>query len=314
MENKKIQDLRSGDRIKIKLMIFQMNKGVTNKGAPYLSFVLQDSSGMMDAKYWNVKEEELTKYKPGMICLFTADVLSHNNQLQIRIAGIEILEFNSENVNEFVRSSGVSKEELKYKIGRFVDSIRNDVYSRLTKAVLLEYENEFYTYPAASKNHHNVVGGLATHVLSMLEIADYLANHYPSLDRDLLLSGVILHDLGKVIELSGPIVIEYTFEGKLLGHISIMQAKVYEIARRLEINSEEVTLLRHMILSHHGEYEYGSPVLPMTPEAEMLSFIDDMDAKMNIFEQAFAFVDSGNFTPRVFSMGNRSLYKAKNKI
>ena len=313
MENKQIKDLNNGDHIKMKLLIFQVNKGVTNKGAPYLSLQLQDKTGVMDAKYWNVSEDEINKYKAGMICMITADVLSHNNQLQIRVSHIEMLDRNNEDLADFVRSSSIGKEELKYKINHAIDSIRNDTYQRLVKAVLLEYETDFYTYPAASKNHHNFVGGLATHVLGMVELGEFLCKQYPLLDHDLLISGILLHDIGKIVELSGPVIIEYTIEGKLLGHISIMQAKLYEIARRMNIDNEELILLRHMILSHHGEYEYGSPVLPMVPEAEMLHLIDNIDAKMNTMEKAFERVEPGTFTPRIFAMENRSFYKAKNK-
>ncbi|MDF9824004.1 3'-5' exoribonuclease [Breznakia sp. PF5-3] len=313
MENKKVRDLQNGDHVKIKLLIFQVNKGITNKGAPYLSFQLQDSTGVMDAKYWNVSDAEINKYKAGMICRFNADILSHNNQLQIRVSSIEVLDRNNEDLNEFVRSSSIGKEELKFKINQVIESIENDTYQKLVKATLLEYEKDFFTYPAASKNHHNFVGGLATHVLGMIEIGEFLCKQYEMLDRDLLLSGILMHDIGKIIELSGPVIIEYTTEGKLLGHISIMQAKLYEIASRMNIDNEELTLLRHMILSHHGAYEFGSPVLPMVPEAEILSLIDNIDAKMNTLEKAYDHVEPGTFTPRIFAMENRSFYKAKNK-
>lgn len=312
--DKQIKDLRDGDRIKIKLLIFQVNKGVTNKGAPYLSMQLQDKTGVMDAKYWNVTEEELTKYKAGMIGLFSADILSHNGQLQIRVSGIEILDRNQEDLKDFVRSSSIGKEELIFRINKVIETIQNDTYKKLVRATLLEYEQDFYTYPAASKNHHNFVGGLATHVLGMIEVGEFLCTQYPLLDRDLLISGIIVHDVGKIVELSGPVIIEYTIEGKLLGHISIMQAKLYEIAKRLNIDNEELMLLRHMILSHHGAYEYGSPVLPLIPEAEMLNFIDNIDARMNIVERAFEKVEPGTFTPRIFPLDNRSLYKSKEKV
>ncbi|MEG0290377.1 MAG: HD domain-containing protein, partial [Erysipelotrichaceae bacterium] len=125
------------------------------------------------------------------------------------------------------------------------------------------------------------------------------------------IGGVLVHDLGKLIELSGPVITEYTLEGKLLGHISIMQAKLTSVAKEQKIEGEEVTLLRHMILSHHGVYEYGSPVLPMIPEAEILYFIDNMDARMNTMEKALNQVEPGEFTPRIFALENRMFYKSK---
>ena len=164
------------------------------------------------------------------------------------------------------------------------------------------------------KNHHDFVGGLATHVLGMLDLAEMLAAQYPILNRDLLVSGVFLHDLGKLQELSGAIVPSYTMEGRLLGHISLFQAEVAKIAASLGIEDcEEVTLVRHMILSHHGVYEYGSPVLPMIPEAEVLHLIDNLDARMNTIEKALNATEEGAFTPRIFALENRSLYKSKIK-
>ena len=160
------------------------------------------------------------------------------------------------------------------------------------------------------KNHHDFVSGLATHVLGMLHMADALCKQYILLNRDLLIAGVILHDIGKLIELSGAVVTDYTKEGKLLGHISIMQSKVEEKAKQLGYTGEEVLLLRHMILAHHGQYAYGSPVLPMIPEAEMLYLLDNMDARMQSMEKALAPIEPGGFTPRIFAMENRFLYKS----
>ena len=148
----------------------------------------------------------------------------------------------------------------------------------------------------------------------MLDLAEMLAAQYPILNRDLLVSGVFLHDLGKLQELSGAIVPSYTMEGRLLGHISLFQAEVAKIAASLGIaDCEEVTLVRHMILSHHGVYEYGSPVLPMIPEAEVLHLIDNLDARMNTIEKALNATEEGAFTPRIFALENRSLYKSKIK-
>lgn len=311
--NKKIHELQDGDKLRIKLLISQVNKGVTNKGAPYLSMVLQDKSGTIDAKYWNVSEEYLDAYKPGMICEFGVDVISHNKQLQIRIQNISILNRKDEDLAEYVRSSSIPKTQLKEEIYGAIDTMKNAIYRNLTTALLEDCDLDFFAYPAASRIHHDFVGGLATHVLGMMKLGEYFATLYPMLDRDLLISGIIVHDIGKLTELSGPVITEYTLEGKLLGHISIMQAKIAQKAEQLGYSGEEVTLLKHMVLAHHGEYEYGSPVLPMVPEAEMLHYIDNIDARMNILDKEFVKTQSGDFTQRIFAMENRSFYKAKNK-
>ena len=134
---------------------------------------------------------------------------------------------------------------------------------------------------------------------------------YTSLDQDLLISGIILHDIGKIQELSGPIAPVYTLEGNLLGHISIGAELVKRKADELGFKGEKVTLLIHMILSHHGAKEYGSPVLPMIKEAEILSLIDNIDARMNMFEKALAETEEGEYTKRIFALENRNIYKPK---
>lgn len=311
--NKTIHELVDGDKLEIKALLSTVNKGVTNKGAPYLSIILQDKSGTMDAKFWNVTESQLALYKPGMVAGVSGDVLSHNKQLQFRINNIIVLDRSSVDLSEFVQASPIPRAELKQQITDILSHIQNDVIRQIVNEVLKEYDTDFFAYPAASKNHHNFVGGLATHVLGMLKLAEQICDLYPMLHRDLLYGGVILHDIGKLVELSGPVITEYTMEGKLLGHISIMQAKVAQAAERLQLEGEEIILLRHMILSHHGLYEYGSPVLPMLPEAEMLYFIDNMDARMNSLQKALDQVENGEFSPRIFSLENRSFYKSNLK-
>ena len=309
----KIQELYDGYKGDITVLLNSVNKGVTAKGAPYLSFSIQDKTGTMEAKYWGVKEEALDAYQPGMLVELHGDVLSHKNQLQFRVNSAEIKDMDGIDIYEYVKSSAQSSSELKAQINAYVASIKNVAIHDLICSFLDEFEKNFYEFPAATKNHHDYVGGLATHILGMLKLAESITELYPSLNTDLLYGGVILHDIGKLIELNKAIVAEYTKEGKLLGHISIMQAMVYERAHQLEIDGEEVMLLRHMILSHHGEYEYGSPVLPMIPEAEILHLIDNIDARMSTLEKALANVTPGEFTPRIFAMENRNFYKAVTK-
>jgi 3'-5' exoribonuclease len=146
----------------------------------------------------------------------------------------------------------------------------------------------------------------------MLRVAEALSNIY-KVNTSLLYAGIIMHDIGKTIELSGPIVPKYTTQGKLLGHISIINAEIYKVCQELGINGETSTLLQHMILSHHGQYEFGSPVLPMTKEAELLNFIDNMDSRMNAIDKAISLINEGEFTPRQFALEDRNFYKPINR-
>ena len=142
----------------------------------------------------------------------------------------------------------------------------------------------------------------------MLKVGETLSNIY-KVNTSLLYAGIILHDIGKTIELSGPIVPKYTTTGKLLGHISIINAEVYKTCQELGINGETATLLQHMILSHHGQYEFGSPVLPMIKEAELLNFIDNLDSRMTAIDKALSLIEEGEFTPRQFALEDRNFYK-----
>lgn len=308
-----IKELQDGFKGTITVLVISVNKGITAKGAPYLSFMFQDKSGNIDAKYWNVSEDMLYRFSPGMIVEVTGDVLNHQKQLQFRVQKMKEAE-GEINVSDYVKEGPYSQKILKEQITQYLDSIKNPIMHKIVSEILNDHKDAFYEYPAATRNHHDFYSGLATHVLGMLKLAQQLCQLYPMLDQDLLYSGVLLHDIGKTVELSGAIASEYTVEGKLIGHISIMQAEIMAKAKELHLDdSEEVMLLRHMVLSHHGVYEYGSPVLPMIPEAEMLYMIDNIDARMNTIQKAFEPVSEGEFTPRIFALENRSFYKSKYK-
>ena len=145
----------------------------------------------------------------------------------------------------------------------------------------------------------------------MLDIAAHLTNLYEPMNKDLLFTGIILHDLGKLNELEGPIAFHYTVEGRLLGHISIMVSEIRECAHKLGIESETPLLLEHMVLSHHGVPEYGSPVLPLTKEAMLLSLIDNLDSKMVVASKALADTKKGEFSSKIFPLDGRCLYNPK---
>jgi len=175
--------------------------------------------------------------------------------------------------------------------------------------MIKKYQPEILVFPAASKNHHDYASGLLDHVVSMLRLGKAICDLYPTLNKDLIYSGIILHDIGKVKELSGPIATTYTIEGNLLGHISIMVDEIGQAAKELEIDGEEVTILKHIVLSHHGKEEWGSPKKPMIQEAEILHYIDNVDAKMNMLTRALSKTKPGEFTERLFALDNRSFYK-----
>lgn len=309
---KKVKDFNEGEHLTCNLIVTNMVKGTTNSGAPYLTLALQDDTKSIDAKLWDVKPEIEKELETGKVFNFEFEVIKYRNALQLKI--IKILPVIQEEINkeDFIFKSPVAKEDLRNIVHDAINRIHNKTIARIVVAVLNEYENDFYEYPAASKIHHSFMGGLATHVCGMIQLANAIADIYPTVNRDYLVAGVILHDLGKIEELSSPVVTEYTTLGKLVGHISILHAKLTAIGEELKLSdSEEMMILRHMVLSHHGHLEYGSPVRPMTLEAELLFLIDNIDARINTIDKALDGVKEGEFTPKLFALENRAFYKHK---
>lgn len=307
-----IKDLKEHMKLVQPLLVKDVKNGTTNKGAPYLSMTLQDKTGCIDAKFWDVKENDIQTIHVGKICMFQFEVLLYKNNLQLRVNHVEGVEESSIDLEEFVISSNHSEQERRTEVNQFVDSIQNEIYRKLVQGMLAYVGDKYYSYPAASKIHHGWKGGLSDHSLSMALLADDICKRYPQLNRDLLVSGALIHDIGKTEELSGPITTEYTLQGKLEGHISIANAWLSEVAKQLGVEEEEeTTLLHHLILSHHGKLEYGSPVVPMLIEAEALYLIDNMDARLTSLKLALDGVTPGQWTSRMFQFENRQFYKPK---
>lgn len=304
-----VEKLNPGDSVENFFLIHRATQGVTAQGKDYMTLFLQDKSGDIEAKLWTVSKEDMQILKPETIVWVKGDVINYRGRKQMKVNQFRLV--NPEDgfkTQDFVDGAPLSPDEIQENISHYILDIENANLQRITRHLLKKYQDKFFTYPAASSHHHNFASGLSYHVLTMLEIAKSLCNIYPLLNRSLLYSSIILHDLGKVRELSGPVATTYTVEGNLLGHISIASDEVAEAAKELGIDGEEVMLLRHMILAHHGKMEFGSPKLPHLKEAEILFFIDNIDAKMNMFEKAFKKTDKGQFTERIFGMENRQFY------
>ncbi len=307
----KVREFKEKERYTMNLLVKNVTKGVTQKGAPYLNLVLQDNTGTIDGKLWDASEADMAAAKPGHVEKLAFEVLNYNNNLQLRVNRIADLDQDLIDLSEYVMSAPVEIGELKARISGYMDSITDPTLKALVKGMDAFVGKKFYDYPAASSIHHSYLGGLAEHTLGMADLAEAIAGQYPVLNRDLLIAGVLVHDLGKTAELGGLVSNEYTLEGKLIGHISIGHGWLMETARELGLEEKQETLLlRHMILSHHGRMEFGSPVLPAIPEAEVLSFIDNIDAKMNTLKTALSTMKPGQWTQRMFSMDNRQFYKA----
>ena len=291
-------------------LIKDVNKGITTNGLNYLSFVLQDKSGVIDAKKWDVTAEDINKSEKGKIVRIDGEVTKFKDKLQIRIADIYEVDPEDNDLSSLLMLGSIEFNTLIEDFNYYKNSIKNNDCKAILDAVFKKYYSKFIDYPAAVRNHHEFYHGLLHHSVMMCKVAEQLSKLYDC-DYDLLISGCLLHDIGKVIEFSGYVAPSYTNEGNLLGHISIGMSIIKEISDELKITSEVPLLLEHMILSHHGKLEYGSPVVPLTREALLLSMIDDLDAKMMVLDKAFSDIEEGSYTERIFALDNASYYKHK---
>lgn len=308
---KGIAYLTVGDKFEGFLLINDATKGTTSNGKPFLTLMLRDESGEIESKLWDATKEDEENLVGEQIIHVTGDINQFRGKNQLRIHSIRLSqETDQVQVSDFVGKAPVGKEELGEKLTEAIFEMKNPTLQRIVRGFVKKYQHELLIYPAAAKNHHDVASGLAYHIVSMVGVARQLHELYPSINKDLLYAGIILHDIGKIKELSGVVSTTYTLEGKLLGHITIMVEEIAEMAKELQVeDKEEVLILQHLILSHHGKAEWGSPKPPMVKEAELLHLIDLIDAKMNMLDKALDKVQPGEFTERLFAMDNRSFYK-----
>ena len=201
---------------------------------------------------------------------------------------------------------------LEKKLDEYLEMIKNDVIKAICVDVFSRYKHDFLIYPAAVKMHHNYIGGLAYHTLTMCDLAKAFSGIYDCIDLDLLIAGALLHDASKIIEFKGPTDSEYSIKGQLLGHLVLGAIEIEKTAERLGlIEAEEVMLLQHMLISHHGQPMYGACKKPETPEALLLWIIDTIDSKMRVVEEKFAELEPGTFSDGIAVLERMKFYKKK---
>lgn len=313
MKTEWIKNLKDGDHVHDEFIIASVNKCASDKGKAYLNVVLQDKTGSMNAKKWDVSERDLSLIIPGKVLEVEGEINSYKGILQFKI--LTVYETNQElvDISNFKKVSPIPLDVMKAKLDNYLHSFKDKDVELITNTVINHFYDKYITYPAAVRIHHEFGSGILHHSLAMADLADAVAKLYPNVDRDLLVAGALMHDIGKTIEYKDLPVPEQTVEGKLIGHISIMYAEFKNIVDKLNIKSEVPLLLEHMILSHHGKLEYGSPVLPSTKEAMLLSMIDLLDSQLMVVEKALNDTKPGEFTERIWSMDNVSFYKPKER-
>lgn len=215
------------------------------------------------------------------------------------------------NITDFTEKSYIDVNELVSELKDGILEIKNPIWKSIVSFLLDKWYQKFIDFPAGKSNHHACKGGLLLHTVTMLKLAVAISKIYPQVNHSLLYAGCILHDLGKVIELSGPVATKYTVEGNLLGHLVIIDEQIILAAKELKIKEydENLVLLRHMVLSHHGLPEYGAARRPAILEAELLHKIDDMDATVYAITRSLQRTEPGTFTELISSQDNRRFYR-----
>lgn len=309
-----IKEFEDGERIIGQLLVVGVNKGVTEKGMNYLNVTFQDKSGTIEAKKWEASDEDILVLVPGTVVNVDGRINLYKGVNQMKIQEVRKIDDISEiDLSNFQRVSPLPLKEMKERLDKYLNSFKDKDVEKITKAVISHFYDKYVTYPAAVKIHHEFGSGIIHHSLAMADLAEDVAKRYPQVDRDLLVAGALMHDIGKTIEYENPLMPAQTVEGKLCGHIAIMYAEFKKIVDNLDIKSEVPVLLEHMILAHHGKLEWGSPVQPATREAWLLSQIDLIDSHMMVLDKALEPIKEGEFTPRLWVMDDVSFYKPKKR-
>ena len=286
---------------------------VTVSGKPFLTAVLADESGTIEAKVWDYSGP-IGERDAGKVIKVRGSVSDYRGALQVTVDKLRLAaEDDHVDVSRLVRVEPIYRAGAYADITRLVSTLEDADYRAVCEEMLRRHEDAFRTIPAAKSVHHSFLSGLLMHTYNMLRLADFLAAQYAdSVDRSLLLAGTLLHDFGKEREFTFSelgLVTDYSTKGQLLGHLVMGAQETAEVAEMLGIPEEKSVLLQHLLLSHHGEPEFGAAVLPQCAEAELLSLIDQIDSRMEIYREALAPLKSGEFSQRIFALDNRRIYK-----
>ena len=293
-----IGELREGERINEIYLCKQKQTALTKAGKPYESLVLQDKTGTLDAKIWDPSSQGIEECDALDYINVMGDVTSFQGTLQLNIKRLRKASEGECEPKDYLPVSEYNVEEMYRELQGYVKSLTNPYLKKLASGLFLEdadFAKRFQFHSAAKSVHHGFVGGLLEHTLSVTKLCAFFADTYPILNRDLLVTSALFHDIGKLEELSAFPANDYTDEGQLLGHIAMGMEIVGMRIRAIDgFPRKLANELKHCILAHHGELEYGSPKKPAIPEAVALNFADNLDAKMETMKELLANVPAGN--------------------
>jgi 3'-5' exoribonuclease len=309
-----IADMQKGMTVTGFYIVRNMAIKTSANNKVYGDYMLADKTGEINGKLWEVADPAACP-DVGAFLKVQGLVTEWQGKLQLRIDRFrEVNDEDPVEIGDLVPAAPEEPESMFDELLIYIESIGSEPIRAIVSRLVDERREQLLYYPAALKNHHSIRSGLLFHTLSMLRLADGVLKVYPYLDADLLRAGIIAHDLAKVSELDAAtsgVATQYSSDGLLLGHIVQGVVEIDRIARDTGADPEIVTLLKHMVLSHHYEPEYGSPRRPMFPEAEILHYLDIIDARMFDMHKTLEPLEPGTFSENVWTLENRKLYKRK---
>jgi 3'-5' exoribonuclease len=312
MFEKKINEFEVGEEIQGFFIIKAFNVKTSSNNKKYLDFTLADKTGEVNAKLWDVKDNYEELYQAGILVKIRGSVTSWQNNVQLKITRIRLTGDEDQiNISDYVPAAPYDPQEMMDELIETIENFKNEDLRKLVLHIVKGYEEQLLTAPAAKSNHHAIRSGLLYHLKRMIKTGKALCQIYTHVNEDLLIAGIILHDMEKINEMVSDdlgIVSSYSTEGQLLGHIIMGIKNIDAVARELGIDPELSMVLQHLVLSHHYEPEFGSPKKPMLPEGELLHYIDIIDARMYDMELAYREVAQGEFTDPVWVLDKRRLY------
>jgi 3'-5' exoribonuclease len=308
-----IENLKVGEKITSAFLVAEKNLAYSQKGAPYLNLRLKDKTGEIDGKVWDNAGEWDGQFKKGDIVQVCGRTLSYKNSLQLSVLELKRLTDDQIDLTDYFPAAKQAADEMFAELMAYVEKIQTPCLKDLLNAFFQDEKTKtlFKKAPAAKGFHHVYLGGLLEHTLSVTKLLDMTIQHYQDVNRDLLLTGGLLHDIGKIYEFDYDRLVQYSNEGRMIGHIVIGVEMVNAKMAMIEDFPKKLAMeLRHLILSHHGMLEFGSPKRPKTLEALIVHHIDDLDAKVNAFKTFIddAPEDETSWTP-FHKLLERYLYK-----
>lgn len=307
-----ISEMYAGEDIEGYYILKEAFSKTTASGKPFLSGILSDKTGTVELKLWDYSGP-VGAADAGKIVKVRGTVSDFRGAPQLVASRIRLAEEGDNySLSNIIPTAPVDADAMLGFIRALISGMQDEDYRRVCSCMLERHLDEFKRIPAAKKVHHGFLSGLLMHTGNMLRLADFLAGVYPDvINRDLLISGTLLHDFAKAREFTFSelgLVTDYTVQGNLIGHLVMGAQEIADVCRELDIPGDKSVLLQHMILSHHGQPEFGAAVVPQCAEAELLYYIDSIDSRMEIYSEVFQDLDENSFSGRIFAL-EKKIYR-----